>query len=317
MLHWLGLAAAVFLGSVLVVAAWTKAIDPLAFEEQIRAEGLEGRLSARAIVFVALGLEFGFGLALLLGLRRLWVLVPLGMLVTFFLFLTGRAYWYDLRGIEHAGASCGCFGTLVERSPAEAFWGDLALLALPYGLLWVEKRIWVGKQGTGGPERRLAPRLAVVAVGTAAGLWLTWKSPVLPLDEVATRLKPDVETSSLCAGSAESAERICLDALVPELDSGRHTVVLADLEEESFLAGVEALQTWALSAPEPRLWVLADATPEELHAFTWKYGPAFEIRLTPAALLRPLYRKLPRSFSAEDGRVTATWPGLPPLEPGS
>ncbi|MGH9465372.1 MAG: hypothetical protein ACRD0X_06960, partial [Thermoanaerobaculia bacterium] len=139
------------------------------------------------------------------------------------------------------------------------------------------------------------------------------KAPVLPLDDVATRLEPGVRTAELCAGEAGSAERICLDALAPELDAGRHTAVLADLDEESFLAGFDALQQAALSSPEPNLWVLADATPEELHAFTWQWGPAFEIRLAPAALLRPLYRRLPRSFAVEDGRVTATWAGLPPL----
>jgi uncharacterized membrane protein YphA (DoxX/SURF4 family) len=311
-LRWLSLAAAVFLGGVLLLAAWTKAIDPVAFEEQIRGEGLEGWLSARTIVFVALGLEFGLGLALLLGLRRVWVLVPAGLLILFFLFLTGRAYWYDARGIVRETASCGCFGHLVERSPAEAFWGDLVLLGVPYVL------IWVGKGRAKASEKRLAPRpaaprLVLVAIGTIAGLTLTWKAPVLPLDDLATQLKPGVRTASLCAGAPGSAERICLDALAPELDTGRHTVVLADLDGESFLAGLDALQQTALAAPEPNLWVLADATPEELHAFTWQWGPAFQIRLAPAALLRPLYRRLPRSFALEDGRVTATWAGLPPL----
>jgi hypothetical protein len=36
---------------------------------------------------------------------------------------------------------------------------------------------------------------------------------------------------------------------------------------------------------------------------------------TPQALLRPLYRRLPRSFRVEDGRVTATWAGLPATIP--
>ncbi len=305
--HWLSLAAAVFLGAVLLFAAWTKAIDPVAFEEQIRVEGLEGALAARTIVFVALGLEFGLGLALLLGLRRAWILVPTGLLILFFLFLTGRAYWNEAHGIVRASASCGCFGHLVERSPAEAFWGDLALLGLPYGL------IWVGRGLGRGPQKAPAPRLGLVALGTLGGLLLTWKAPVLPLDDLATRLRPGVETLALCAGAPGSVERLCLDALAPELDAGRHIVVLADLEEESFVGGLETLQQAVLASPEPMLWVLADATPEELHAFTWQWGPAFQIRLAPAALLRPLYRRLPRSFAVEDGRVTATWPGLPPL----
>jgi len=31
----------------------------------------------------------------------------------------------------------------------------------------------------------------------------------------------------------------------------------------------------------------------------------------PVALLRPLYRTLPRTFFVEEGRVTRTYPGLP------
>jgi hypothetical protein len=47
--------------------------------------------------------------------------------------------------------------------------------------------------------------------------------------------------------------------------------------------------------------------------FFWKWGPTFKIVEAPAELLRPLYRRLPRSFAVQDGRVTATFPGLPPL----
>ncbi len=318
----IGLAASVLLGGVLLFAAWTKAIDPLAFEEQIRAEGLEGFLSARALAFVALGLEIGLGAALLLGLRRLAVLVPAGLLILFFLFLTGRAYAYELRGIERETTSCGCFGQLVERSPAEAFWGDLALLVPPYALAWLGRRPrrWRGEMGPVGepsaPERAGSwpwIRGGAVAVTLAAGLALAWRAPDLPLDDLATRLKPGVETRALCAGADGSPERICLDGLVPELDAGRHLVVLADLDDEAFQARFDELQGAALASPEANLWVVADATPEELHAFTWRFGPAFGIRLAPAALLRPLYRRLPRSFEVRDGRVSETWSGVPPL----
>src|SRR5512134_3046016 len=90
-LHWLGTAAGVFLGAVLLVAVWAKALDPSAFAEQIRVEGLDVLLSAEAVALVALALEAGIGLALALGIRRLWVLVPAALLVAFFTFLTGRA----------------------------------------------------------------------------------------------------------------------------------------------------------------------------------------------------------------------------------
>ena len=62
------------------------------------------------------------------------------------------------------------------------------------------------------------------------------------------------------------------------------------------------------------LWVLTSATDEQLFAFRFTSGPSFELREAPAALLRPLYRTLPRSFLVRDGRVVETYSGLPPLD---
>jgi uncharacterized membrane protein YphA (DoxX/SURF4 family) len=301
--RWIGIGAGVFLGLVLLLAAWTKAIDPVAFAEQITAEGLDGVLSARGLAFVALALELAVGLALVSGVRRLWVLVPAALMVAFFLFLTGRAYVLDLRGIE-APPSCGCFGNLVDRTPAEAFWQDLLLLVPALCGAFVGRR-----RGASLPWRRLL----LVAAGTLAGLWLAWRAPDLPLDDWATRLRPGVETRDLCAGRPEDPEYICLDALVPELDEGEHWVVLTHLDEEAFVAGIDGLHAHSLANGEPRLWLVSDVEPEELNAFTWQYMMATEIRLAPATLLRPLYRALPRSFRVRDGQVVETISGLPPL----
>ncbi len=122
-----------------------------------------------------------------------------------------------------------------------------------------------------------------------------------------------MNATALCAGSGD--ERVCLSGIVPELAEGRHVVVLADLGSEAFGEAVRELNDYAARAggDTPALWVLAAPSPEEKHAFFWKYGPSFEVREAPPALLRPLYRRLPRSFAVVDGKVTRTWSGLPPL----
>lgn len=300
MRDWAGLVGSVVLGAVLLFAAWTKALDPAAFVEQVRAEGLDGLLSAEVVAWIALALEIGLGLALLLGVRRPAVLVPAGLLVAFFLFLTGRAYWYELRGIEREASACGCFGHLVERTPGEAFWGDLALLVPPWLVAWWGRR-------RGGRQPLAAPALAVL--GTIGGLVFAWRAPDLPLDDLATRLSAGVSVAGLCAGSG--GERICLDGLVPELEEGEHLVAILDLAGDVDAAAFDALQAWALEGREPGLLVLSDVSPEQLHAFTFRWGPAFAIRLAPTPLLRPLYRTLPRSFRVVDGAVVETWSGLP------
>jgi uncharacterized membrane protein YphA (DoxX/SURF4 family) len=301
-LWWLGTFAGALLGCVLLFAAWAKALDPGAFAEQIGAEGVSFGLPVQAVALIALALEAGLGLALLLGLRRGWVLVPTVLLVAFFLALNGRTWWLAAHGLRPE-ASCGCFGNLVQRTPAAAFWQDLFLLVPPLLLAFV------------GRDRRapLFPpvRTAVAACGALAVVAFAWKAPELPLDDLATRLRPGAGVGEMCAGSG--VQRVCLDSLVPELRHGRHLVVIAQLDEPQLTKDIDALNAYAGGAGNPALWLLTAATDEQQRAFFWRWGPVFQIRQAPPELLRPLYRRLPRSFAVKDGRVTQTFAGMPPL----
>lgn len=308
---WLGTAAAVFLGAIYLVAVYAKAIAPGAFVTQIETEGLDFLVPAVAVAFVALAVEAAVGVALLANLRRLWVLVPTALLTLFFLGLNTRAWWLDARGLREDAAGCGCFGNLVDRTPAEALVQDLLILGVPTLL------VFLGRPRVG---RRFPPlRTALVLLAALAVPLFAWKAPELPLDDLATRLKPGVEIAALCSGREDT--RICLDTLVPELTVGEHLVVLTTLDDETFLAAVDRFSDYALAAGTaaaegdgaPPLWVLAPGTEEEHRAFFWSHGPAFELREVPQTVLAPLYRRLPRSFRVEGGTVTETWSGLPPL----
>ncbi|HEY7216368.1 MAG TPA: MauE/DoxX family redox-associated membrane protein [Thermoanaerobaculia bacterium] len=302
LLAWLGMLGGVFLGCVLLFAVWAKALDPAAFAEQIHAEGLDFALPAQAIALIALALEAGLGLALVLGVRRSWVLVPAALLVAFFLSLTGRAWWLAAHGLR-PDTSCGCFGNLIERTPAEAFWQDLLLLVPPLLLAFLGR--------DRGAPRFPKVRTALAAAGALLVVGFAWKAPGLPLDDLATRLRPDARVNAMCAGSGE--QRACLDAVVPELREGDHLVVISNLDDKQLTGAIDALNAYAGKAGNPSLWVLAAVTPEQRQAFFWQWGPAFQIRETPAAMLRPLYRRLPRAFMVKDGRVTRTFAGMPPL----
>lgn len=302
----LGVAGAVTLGLVLLVAAYAKALDPTAFADQIVAEGVTFLLPAAVVALIALALEVGLGVALVLAVRRLWVLVPAALLSAFFLFLTGRAWWLTATG-RRTEASCGCFGNLVERTPAEAFWQDLLLLAVPLALAFV------GRPRGGGRSTALRTAVAALAAVFAAGF--AWRAPELPLDDLATRLSPGIEVIELCAGA--EPQRVCFDHVLPEVAEGEHLVVLAGLENPELTGAIDRLNAYALDAvPEgaPPLWLVNPDPLEAQRAFFWKWGPAFEVREAPPALLRPLYRRLPRSFRVQDGEVAETWSGLPPLD---
>lgn len=299
-----GTVGGVFLGAVLLLAAWAKTPDPVAFAAQIEYEGLDFLFPAEVVVLIALGIEAFLGCALVLALRRGWVLLPTAALVVFFLFLTGRGYWYHLQGIAPPEDDCGCFGTLVERTPAEAFWQDLLLMVPALGLAWLGRT-----RGPGWPRRRLA----AMAVLTAATVLVAWRAPELPLDDLATRLRPGIDPLALCIGQVEDGQRVCLADVLPELADGEHVVVMADLTDAAFGSRVERLNEYHWAGRGPLLWVLTSATQEQSFTFHFSYGPAFEIRHAPSALLRRLYRTLPRSFLVRDGAVAATYGGLPPL----
>lgn len=302
-LFWLGTVAGIFLGAVLLVAVYAKVLDPNAFAEQIRLEGLDFALSAQAVALIALALEAGVGLALVLGIRRMWVLVPAALLVAFFVFLTGRAWYLFANGLREAEA-CGCFGNLVQRTPAEAFWQDLLLL-VPALLL-----SFVGRDRSDRTFPR--GRVALVAVATIAVALVAWKSPELPLDDLATRLRPGVAIEELCAGGTGD-EAVCLDTVAAGLKEGEHLVVIADLANLEDPALVKAVPELNRLAGQGRsVWMLSASPAEQHQAFFWRWGPAFEVVETPEPLLRPLYRRLPRSFRVRDGRVTETFAGLPP-----
>ncbi len=310
-LHLLGALGAMVLGAVLLVAAWAKTLDPRAFAAQITQEGLDFLVPAPAVALAALALEVFLGVALVLGARRRFILWPTAALVVFFLFLTGRAYWHDLQGTLPAeAASCGCFGNLVDRTPAEAFWQDLALMVPALVLAFLARPTEVAWRMEESAPRR---RVAVAGLLALATVMLAWKAPELPLDDLATRLKPGVEVPALCAGSAEDGSEVCMSDILPEVAEGEHVVVLADLDE-AFGGEAGRLSDYRWAERGPSLWVVTSASEEESFEFKFTYGPAFETREAPPALLRPLYRTLPRSFLVHDGKVIETYRGLPPLE---
>jgi len=299
-----GVAAALLLGVVLLVAAWTKMIDPLALADEIGRYGLDFVVPAWPMSILAIGLELGLGLALVLGVRRWWILWPTGLLIVLFLSLTGQIYWLWAQGLLGEEASCGCFGNLVQRTPAEAFWQDLLMLVPLWALSWLGR-------SSDRAGSRPTKRTVVVIVATLVGMIFTWRAPLLPLDDLATRLAPGVRLDGICAGSGDDADTICLDVLLPGLAEGEHWVVISELDNETFVAGIEALNALAADPGEEPLTVLS-ADPAEVHqAFFWQQGPAFNVREVPLPMIRPLYRTTPRSFRLEDGIVTHTVAGLP------
>lgn len=136
----LGTISGIFLGAILIIATIGKVADPVLFVEQIREEGLEILFSANTVAVVALTWETLVGLALLLGIRNYWVLIPTTVLSAFFLFLTGKTYYQVLSGQREESYDCGCFGIFLQRTSTEAFWQDLFILVPPLVIMLLDRR---------------------------------------------------------------------------------------------------------------------------------------------------------------------------------
>lgn len=301
----LAVVGSLVLGGLFVVAAWSKLLDPEGFTEVVAAEGLDVVVPARIVALGAIGLEVGLGLALLLGLRNRFVLGASTALVVGFLFLTGRAYVRHLTGQDGGEPhSCGCFGNLVDRSPEEAFWQDVLLLVPAIVAAWLVP--------SRAPRAR-AVRGWITVVATAGAVAFAVAAPELPLDDLATRLRPGLAVRDLCTQTA--GDPVCLARVVPPLaDAGsRHVVILADLDAPTFRAAIPDLNGYAADGVGPTLWVLSTADKATIERFRLMAGASFAVMPSPKLLVRSMYRRLPRSFLVEDGRVVRTWEGLPPL----
>lgn len=127
----------VFVGPVLLVAVWSKMIDPEAFPKVIRAHGLDLGLPAHVLALIALGIEVGLGVALVRTMGHRPILLAASALTALFRFLTDKAYLHALQGRVDEAPSCACFGNLLERMAAQAFWQDVLLQVCALALAWL------------------------------------------------------------------------------------------------------------------------------------------------------------------------------------
>ncbi len=281
-----GTLAGILLGLVLLASAWTKGVDPAGFAEHIVRLGLLPPGPAAWGGILVVGLEAALGLALVAGLRRWPVLVAVTLMMAGFVGITAWEFVHPLEDYS----SCGCFGNLVQRTPGQALLEDVGFLTL--ALL-----AWLGR-----PRRPVRWRWALLPAGFAAGVTLCLLAPSLPLDDLATRLRPGVTVASLR-----------IDEIIPELQEGTHLVLLLDRADEATRAEIPRVnEHLALQGGPVDVFGLAEENEELEVEFLWTAGPAFDVRGAPWSLLKPLYRKLPRSFLVRDGVVVRVWNGIPP-----
>lgn len=151
------------MGLVFLLAGGIKVWEPVLFfwdvVPQVGLLGLGAWARGLAELAMLLGpLECGLGLALVLNWRGRLILPLATGLMAFFTVLAGLAFYYG------GGNNCGCFGTLLERTPGQALAEDLVMLGLLVGAWWARR----GRVESGwGPRRWVVLGGTVLAMGVA------------------------------------------------------------------------------------------------------------------------------------------------------
>jgi putative oxidoreductase len=284
----LGHVGRVMLGTIFLLSGIAKGLTPGEFTQQVAGYGILGpRLSSLAapalIVF-----EIVLGVALVCAARPILTATASILLLLVFIGIEAYGLW---GGRTEA---CGCFGAYSNRTPAEVIGEDLLFAVLGVAAIWGLKG-WTGM--------RIGRASVVLVAALLLSTAFVVASPSLPFFNipVITRLAPGATLEDL-----KLAKRL------PELVEGRHLVALIDVTDAHAAKLAAALNALAAAPGAPPILGLTPATEQEIDAFRWTVVPAFEVKRMDREVIPVLYRRLPRFFVVDRGRVAAVYDGAPP-----
>ena len=279
------------MGLVFCVAGLVKIWDPVLFFWQAapHVQFFTGPENWEHIATWALllgPLECAVGLALLVDWKPRLAL-PVGVvLMAFFIFITAIAW------IQGTAENCGCFGTLIERSPGEALVEDIVMLGLLIFSWW-------------GLRRRKAVQRAwhrrVVLIGGLASL-IALGGRYLPERDRLTEsdLQAGLELPDIALSNADI-----------DLAEGAYLVVLFSPKCGHCQQAVPEINTWIADPDVPQLIALS-WFPVNGPMIRW-FKKHFQPRFAIAAISTVDFRRLtwghgfPRLAYIEDGMIKQVW----------
>ena len=272
------------LAVVFLLAGGLKMLDPEGFAREAAQYGILPAWLTGPFAGLLLPLEVAVGAALLLNFRPVLALgLAAGMLLLFI-----GAISFAL-ATDQPLEACGCFGRNITRTPSQTLVEDLLFLGAAL----------LGMAGLRGAQTAPRWKGAVLVAVLVASTAFVIASPHLPIDDLATSIRPGARWSDLGVGLAEV-----------DLGKGAYLVAIMGMKDEATAARLPELNELA-SAGRFTVVGLHGDDDEAYNEFFWSRGPAFPIYKITASDLRVMHRRLPRCFAVKDGTVTATWPGVP------
>ena len=288
----------VIIGAVLLIAGLLKAYQPLDFIQQITDYRIvTAPTLVKVIAWIAITIECALGAALIVGYKRRVVMPATIGLFLIFLSAIGWA-WYT-----GATADCGCFGSWVKRTPAEAFLEDMLLL-FAAGAAWLLTRY--------EPVKFKSLRLSAVAAAVIAGVAIT------TLASNSQRQSSDPLARLQAQTSLPSPFKdLAITGLTTDIFHGSHVVALIDTGCDHCQASVPALNQLVTQLNgSTSVAALCSNKDFEVNYFQQKFNPQFPIgRISHDDFERLFERgKPPRIFLLRDSAVVKIWDGVVPSE---
>lgn len=287
----------IFMGLVFLIAGGLKAYEPLDFIRQIGDyQLLTSPGPIKVVAWVMIAVEIALGTALIVGYRRR-VSVPLAAVVLVGFLVTLGWAW-------HVGATedCGCFGSWVKRTPAEAFMEDLFMLGAICFAWWLHRHEEVGVS-------RWRP--ATVLLSALIGLSVTAlaSNSARQSDDPMQRMKARATQPNLF-------ENVNVEGVPVDVKVGTRVIALIDTGCSHCQASVPELNRLSgeLKASDTPLVALCSNRPEEVEAFVAKYKAEFPMgRVSYDDFTRLFERgKPPRMLLIQDGALLRLWDGVVP-----
>lgn len=282
--------AALCLGVMFLVSGGAKAADLASFVREFSAYGIiTGQPLALVSAWGLLALELALGAALVAGWRLRQSLSAAAALMLLFVV---AVLWAWQAGTTE---DCGCFGSLVKRSPKEALVEDVLILAV-VGLSWLAVR--------GVPSFRSLPRFLIVVSAGLAGIFLPLAFGFSPSAVLYPPL-PGTPLPAIVLSAPNS----------PDLYKGDYLLFIMETGCDHCRSDIPAVYEIAREPGLPQVVALCPDGPREVSAFVSLFAPPFSIfsvsRQEFSALLGGA-PSTPRYLRVREGRILKNWDGRAP-----
>jgi hypothetical protein len=275
------------IGILLIISAVLKGTDLMLFVRQIRAYGMISHsLLLLSLAWAVIWVEWVLGLGLLV---RFYLRLFLPAALLLFLGFVGATGWAWSTGMAE---DCGCFGAWVKRSPGEALFEDIIILA--FLVFYWFFRVRRGRWRTDWIRGRVF-------------FFIAWVGLFIPLLS-GLSVPRTILTHGKHSGEGRDLSQIEELASI-HLKTGTHLIVLIDTGCQHCLESFDAMNDLSEDERLPDLTALCMNDETEIAEFKVEFEPIFPLKKIQEHHFWTLLGEggVPYTILLHNGSVLQTW----------